>query len=1777
MCRSKVVAGMVVVMCGLALGLFGCNNRMETADPAAQGSLPQSEPAESGGSEEPYFAWAEAEEFASTNLAEDDYWTGSDRAHLLSGDKWLAARLQGDAVKNIPEEGYTLEYDLSVPEGGTYDAWLRIGMEGVRAPFEWRIDDGPWHEVPADEATTNVMELARYNEIAWFDGGQIELDQGESALTVRYTETQPDRNDLFIALDCFAFVQAEADWRPERDFKPGQRYDDEIDHSAAEQVYSMPEAQPDGRRSEVELTGAWQVARWDDPDMDKDPWQPETELPELDRLYWRGIEIPKSQWEVDGLNLAHRTVYRTRVDVPAGYEGRGFKLHFSGTNWLVGVFVNGELAGTHKGVWIPWDMDISDHIRPGQVNEIALAIKGPWYAIDYRHYKGGTSLMRQRNRPLDNTRGVHWVAPIYPSTKGDGDGCQYGIVNPVKLVAVGDAYTEDVFVQPVGEGQRPERLTVDITLRNTADAERTFKVQCEAVYDRTDQVEKELEPIEVTVPAGQSVTRTAELRYWRDAKLWWPEPDPDLYRLRTTISQDGEVLDVHEQLFGYRWITVKDRGMYLNGRRFNTWNWVNVSGRPDTPEEWLKGFREENNRFTRFSHNRKTRKFFPSREERLEFYDRNGIPGRLCSMIDGMFGSFHLGEKRTNETTGERFIEPNRPVWQGWERHMRQLTKAYRNHPSVLVYQVENELIYINGMNRGYDLDSMEELMGDVIDEARANDPTRPYTVGGAGDLDCECEINAPHYPLGDLDWYPENAYTLEKIKEKLEMYPPFYNDKPWTVGESLFANHLRYSTLAIGDEAFRSATDAARGKARFLRDVYEGYRYGGAAGFYPWDNLSQFDDSLKMFSALAAIPRKRTYRLYGGRENELLFKVMNDTLKEEPILFEWTYEAGGEVVAEGRDQTRIECGHGKEYRLRIDAPATDERLEGILTLKVTQPGVDGTDDYVDTRSIPVLPSVEALDIEGPVFVKDPSGKVSEWLSAAGQEFQKIDDLSDTDGETGLLIVGPDALSTEEAFGRHILKFAAQGGRAVVLEQQNPVSGANLPAPLRSTTHYGGYAHPQALGTPVFKDLGENDLIDWSGEHPTYQNAYEKPSEGGRSLAECGAWLERSPLVEMPTGNGVIALCQMRVGAKLGADPAADVLLRNLAEHYAGYRPATGIAALYAPEDTLLKDSVTKTGVRTAAVESVIAALDPAQFKAAVIHATEDNLKALNAASDRVKAFQDAGGWIMLCGLGKEGIEEFSTLVEAVHMIRPFRMERITLEEPNYKLAATLGNRDLAMYSPKHLQHSKDWISWNVYSAVVDAHPNVAPFTIPPGTSEEKWWDYEQVWNDKDPYNYVNNLLVSDHWRYIRQIWLDAGQEGWPFEFEFRRPETISKVRIWNNDTYGSIENMTIIFDGEEGAVKTVLPASDGLTEIELDEPLRVEESITLRVDSYRPTDRRDFEGGHLVGINNVQFIRAPESVPDEPVCLDNIGGLVAYPRGEGGIFLNQVKFMEEEPLPVNAGKKLNIMGTVLRNMGVGSGTSVVPMPGVNVRYEPVSLLDHCNQFLSNTEERRGWFGEGERDMSLLPVGERRLEDDVLYHIVDYDTAPVPDCIVLGVARAPDGLEREVKGIDVGKKSDLLFFLHTAHVRHPVTPDQREQMGDSKRPFTLPAIMRYVVNYADGKSVEIPVILEKHIDHWLRQNPEPLPGAQVAATVKVPGLEGLDQNRLEWLVYQMNARRNIELPELNGEDVRGVLYSMQVKNPRPDVEIESIDVVPGEGSGKAVPAVLGITLGRLVE
>jgi glycosyl hydrolase family 2 len=1511
---------------------------------------------------------------------------------------------------------------------------------------------------------------------------------------------------------------------------------------AAKQVFRLPEAQG-SQRADVDLTGLWEVARHDDPDMDKDTYVPVQALPPVTALEWMGIRVPGSLRSKPETDLAHRVIYRTRIDVPASHAGRGFKLHFKGTSWIVSVFVNGRLAGSHRGVWIPWDLDISGLVRPGQVNELAVAVKSPWYGFDTQiadvnGKKGPGSLKGFKDR---KSLGRPIIVPY--GGKGDGNGNQYGIVNPVTFTSVGEVYTEDVFAKT---SVRDRKLTAELTLRNTTDRVRRLQVHWEAVNDASGEVEKRSEPRDVTIGAGKTL-RLDLASDWASPRLWWPKPNPNLYRLRTIIRDGGRTLDAHEQLFGFREVTIDGTSFRLNGVRWNLWGWWGVQRGIGHEDQYADELRRERTRFNRFFSHCALTRFRGAQEDRLEYYDRHGIAGAESTMIEGMGVAYILGYVE-KDAAGKWRVKTNEPVWDEFRRHMRQITRAYRNHPSVLMYSLENETIYINaqnfygwiswsGISKDDYMNVLEEAMTSVARAGQEWDDTRPYVVSGAGDLNGRLPMNTPHYPRGSAEWYPENAYTLAKFNDHVGRWA-WKRDKPWYVPESTFADDLNLATYTLGDEAYRGQDDAQRGKAVFQRMLFGGYRWTGATGWSCCGNYSQYPEVQAMLADLCVIPRRQTSRLYAGRANRLLFKVMNDTFSDDPVTFTWRYDVAGQRVAGDSVQLNIEPGFGQEQTLEITPPQADKRLEGTLTLEVSQ---DGAETYIDVREVPVLPVVTSMNLTVPVSVYDRTGRVEKFLSDAGVKVaHRLESLDQLQGNEGLVVVGPDTLTEADAYGQALLAAATRGMRVVVLDQTNPPAGENLPISVSPTNRSGGYAHPQGLGTPVFRDLGRWDLIDWASGEPVYRNVYRKPPTGARSLAHCGSQLPYSALMEVPCGKGFIVLSQLAIGSNLGVDPAADVLLRNLVEHYASVHQADGVAVIYAPDNGTLAEKVRATGLRSASVEDLASALNPRKAKVAVIDATPANVAALNERKAQAQAFQEAGGWIMLCGLSPDGMDAFNAFTDGRHILRPFRLEQVTFEGVGHPLAATLGNQDVSLVSNDQIQHGRRWPSANTFSYVIDGL-NFAPFCRVPDGPEDPF-EYKPLRSDKDPFNLVNGLRNSLSWRCIRQIWWPGDEtpdKPLLLTFQLRRPDVVQQINVWNNANYSTIRDLDVIFDGDESTLVSVeLPDSNGLREIRLEEPRQVRKTITLRARTKRLHGRN----ANLVGIDNVQFLRP--SAPAGRVYLDNVGGLVAIPRGEGGVLLNQVKFMSDEPSAANASRKQNLLGVLLRNLGVGSAASVA-VPGVNIRYQTVDLIDYANQYRDTRWVKQdAWFGKPGQDLTALEVGEDGQAElaGVSYRLVRFRTAPKQDCIMLGAPGAPKAFGKAVRGIRVGRTCDMLFFLHAADVTQPVTGDERGRIGARRNAFKLPTVMKYVLKYADGETAEIPVILERNVQHWLQEKPRPLSNAQVAWSHPVAGGK------------------------------RGVVYSMKAANPRPGVAIETIDVEMGDAP-RATPAVLAITLG----
>ena len=204
-----------------------------------------------------------------------------------------------------------------------------------------------------------------------------------------------------------------------------------------------------------------------------------------------------------------------------------------------------------------------------------------------------------------------------------------------------------------------------------------------------------------------------------------------------------------------------------------------------------------------------------------------------------------------------------------------------------------------------------------------------------------------------------------------------------------------------------------------------------------------------------------------------------------------------------------------------------------------------------------------------------------------------------------------------------------------------------------------------------------------------------------------------------------------------------------------------------------------------------------------------------------------------------------------------------------------------------------------------------------------------------------------------------------------------------------------------------------------------------------------------------------------------------------------------------------------------------------------IDITPYCNRVFYDEvagDGLGGWDDSGNNDMRNLPTGDL-LFGGLPFHIIDtshddpYDDLatrlghPIRACIVLKGTVRPSFSER-VEGIKVGQKARKLFFLHTATWSGGAAGQK---------------VGRYVIQYADGTTVEVPLKQGVHIDDWTRVSRGSLKEASVA-----------------WMGS-------------NSEHSQVGLYVMPWQNPYPDREIVAIDF---ESEGTAVPILIAITAQR---
>lgn len=757
---------------------------------------------------------------------------------------------------------------------------------------------------------------------------------------------------------------------------------------------------------EVPLNGAWDVYKWTDTAIDTDPYAfVSQELysalkAEMGNQTPTSVNVPCNLAAVSGFETVNSVMYSTEVALE-DIGNSSFYIDFDGTNWLTSVFVNDQLAAQKKGTRMAWQCDITPYLNANTATQkIEIFVKGPRYAIDPvgtvamdsinldigKNWKYESEKLSDYMEITEYTY-VRWLATIMPTTKGDADGSWFGITDELSIVSTGEVkapYVQDVYVTTnvVNDEFKitdtSKTLNAEITLYNPTDSEMSVSVQPTVQSVALKKVDgkftsaKEyganesiagLTSQDVSVPAKSTKVVKYENIQWKDAELWWPDINPDtaqMYNMKVTVTSGGSTSDIFDRQFGFRDIKIDGIHIRVNGVIRKFWNNLG-SLRGKTTEDMLESFLSENARFERFGADLGLAwllsgfyGYVPSVEEQLDWLDFMGIPVRVCSMIDGMDADYYMYDRATKTC--------NTVMFENFQNQIEDMTRNHRNHPSNVVWSVENELMFINAalvFADGVPLIE-ENCMKYITQPLKVLDSSRPsmYDGGGAGTED-QWEIYCHHY-IEETDTVKNSESLVGRYGqsggwdwENNRHSDPFWQykgDRPYAAGEVAY-----FSGNAVMSEY-----------GEYMKKLYNKYRWNDVAITCPWTAGRYVTNCLPAMEELAIIPEIYFDRFTAKDGLSFDVKIFNDTFSSGEVEAKWSLinSRTEEVYKSGSfGKLSIEPGTGVVRNLTIEGFELPENTDCYLRLEASQEDSKGFRKAEDFREdIEVLAWVADTD-----------------------------------------------------------------------------------------------------------------------------------------------------------------------------------------------------------------------------------------------------------------------------------------------------------------------------------------------------------------------------------------------------------------------------------------------------------------------------------------------------------------------------------------------------------------------------------------------------------------------------------------------------------------------------------------------------------------------------------------------------------------------------------------------------------------------------------------------
>jgi len=402
---------------------------------------------------------------------------------------------------------------------------------------------------------------------------------------------------------------------------------------------------------------------------------------------WRTVDLPHD-WSIEGRPDRNNPSgsgggffpagigwYRKTFAAPADWQGKRVSVEFDGVYRDATVYLNGHTLGTQPYGYTSFAFDLTPGLNFAGPNVLAVRVDNSAQP-NSRWYTGSGIYRHVRVVVTHSTHVAHWG--VFVTTPK--------VTNESAMVSVQTNVANE------------SAATAGVTVKTT-------------LYDRADHEVGTTEST-LTIAAGKE-TAAAQAIMVTNPTLWSPA-SPNLYRAVSQVTADGKVVDRVVTPFGIRslsWSAAS--GLLLNGKPVKlTGGSVHHDNGPLGAAAFDRAEERKAELLKAAGHNAVRTAHNPPSPAFLDACDRLGL-----LVLDEPFDSWQAHKVKFDYGT-------DFDAW--WKRDISAMVLRDRNHPSIVIWGIGNEIPELEVEQGGV-------LGKQLAEQVRSLDNTRPLTLAFPG------------------------------------------------------------------------------------------------------------------------------------------------------------------------------------------------------------------------------------------------------------------------------------------------------------------------------------------------------------------------------------------------------------------------------------------------------------------------------------------------------------------------------------------------------------------------------------------------------------------------------------------------------------------------------------------------------------------------------------------------------------------------------------------------------------------------------------------------------------------------------------------------------------------------------------------------------------------------------------------------------------------------------------------------------------------------------------